>query len=528
MRVLAPLAAQAFVTAAAVDAAAQELGLRRAQCYRLLRRLRADPTVTALLPRQSGRVTNTRFLAGNVEAVIGAAIEEFYLCRSRPSVADLVREIGRRCLGAQLRPPSYKAVAARVRLHDQREVLRRRYGAAHARNSLGRVVGRLAADEPLSLVQIDHTLADVIVVASTDRRPLGRPWLTLAIDVATRMVTGFHLSLEPPSALSVALALSHAVLPKEEYLQGRGVDLPWPVCGLPQCLHLDNAKEFRSDALTRGAAQYSIELRYRPPATPHWGGHIERLIGTVMGSLRLLPGATGRSVADRGPDPEATAAMTLDELENWLVHQIVGVYHQTQHRGLGTAPLTAWVETVARSSMSPRLPQDLDRFYLDFLPFRRRIIRREGLALFNLCYSDGVLATFLRKPRQLVIVRYDPRDMSQVYLRDEEGSYWPIPLSDRRLPAVTLAEIRAASRRLNEAGERSLSQRRIFEAIEDQRAIVTQAHRHTRLARREQERRTRALRSEPHHRAAGGSRAAEPADDPDVGPILPFPVEEWS
>lgn len=100
MRVLAPLAAQAFVTAAAVDAAAQELGLRRAQCYRLLRRLRADPTVTALLPRQSGRVTNTRFLAGDVEAVIGSAIEEFYLARSRPSVADLVREIGRRCLGA--------------------------------------------------------------------------------------------------------------------------------------------------------------------------------------------------------------------------------------------------------------------------------------------------------------------------------------------------------------------------------------------------------------------------------------------
>jgi putative transposase len=306
------------------------------------------------------------------------------------------------------------------------------------------------------------------------------------------------------------------------------VDLPWPVCGLPQCLHLDNAKEFRSDALARGAAQYGIELRYRPPATPHWGGYIERLIGTVMGALRLLPGATGRSVAERGPDPEVAAAMTLDELENWLLHQIAGVYHHTWHRGLGTAPITTWAETVARSSTPPRLPQDLDRFYLDFLPFRRRTIWREGLALFNLCCSDGVLSAFLRKPRQLVIVRYDPRDMSQVYLRDEDGSYWPIPLSDRRLPAVTLAEVRAASRRLTEAGERYLSQRRIFEAIEDQRAIVTLARSHTRLARREQERSMRALRSEPHRRAAGEPRAPGPADDPDVGPILPFPVEEWS
>jgi hypothetical protein len=51
----------------------------------------------------------------------------------------------------------------------------------------------------------------------------------------------------------------------------------------------------------------------------------------------------------------------------------------------------------------------------------------------RLQYPDGVLSTFLRKPRQLVIVRYDPRDMSQVYLRDEDGSYWSIPLSDQRL-----------------------------------------------------------------------------------------------
>jgi hypothetical protein len=38
----------------------------------------------------------------------------------------------------------------------------------------------------------------------------------------------------------------------------------------------------------------------------------------------------------------------------------------------------------------------------------------------------------------------------------------------------------------------------------------------------------RALRSEPHRRTAGEPWEPGPADDPDVGPILPFPVEEWS
>ena len=74
---------------------------------------------------------------------------------------------------------------------------------------------------------------------------------------------------------------------------------------------------------------------------PHWGGHIERLIGTTMGAPSILPGATGRSAKDRPADAEASAAMTLDELETWLVHQIAGVYHNTVHRSLGATPLAA-------------------------------------------------------------------------------------------------------------------------------------------------------------------------------------------
>ncbi len=60
----------------------------------------------------------------------------------------------------------------------------------------------------MDVLQIDHTPVDVIVVDKETRRSIGRPWLTLAIDVATRMVAGFHVSLWAPSALSVSLTLS--------------------------------------------------------------------------------------------------------------------------------------------------------------------------------------------------------------------------------------------------------------------------------------------------------------------------------
>ena len=55
-------------------------------------------------------------------------------------------------------------------------------------------------DYPLSVVQIDHTLVDIILVDPIDRLPIGRPYLTIAIDVYSRCIAGFILSLEAPSA----------------------------------------------------------------------------------------------------------------------------------------------------------------------------------------------------------------------------------------------------------------------------------------------------------------------------------------
>ncbi|MEU6586100.1 hypothetical protein [Nocardia sp. NPDC046763] len=52
-------------------------------------------------------------------------------------------------------------------------------------------------------VQIDHTPADVIVVDEFHRLPIGRPYVTAAIDEATRCVPGLVVTLEAPSAASV-------------------------------------------------------------------------------------------------------------------------------------------------------------------------------------------------------------------------------------------------------------------------------------------------------------------------------------
>ena len=97
-------------------------------------------------------------------------------------------------------------------------LLQDREGAEAARARFAPVVGEYRASHALEVVQIDHTKVDVFVVDFVHREPIGRPWLTLAIDVASRMVAGFYVSPELPSSTSVALAIQHLVLPKEPWL----------------------------------------------------------------------------------------------------------------------------------------------------------------------------------------------------------------------------------------------------------------------------------------------------------------------
>lgn len=132
------------------------------------------------------------------------------------------------------------------------------------------------------------------------RRPMGRPWLSVAIDLATRCVMGIYLSMDRPNAATVALLLSRVALPKAVWLaslelEPQEQEVSWPMHGLPKALHLDNAAEFHGPALRMGCAQYGAELMYRPVGRPQFGGYVERMNRALMERLRGLPGATGSS-----------------------------------------------------------------------------------------------------------------------------------------------------------------------------------------------------------------------------------------
>ena len=154
----------------------------------------------------------------------------------------------------------------------------------------------------MAVLQIDHTPVDLVLVDETWRRPVGRPWLTVAIDTCSRCVAGLHLSYEAPSATVAGLCLAHAALDKAAYLRGLGVEADWPCQGRPGEIFVDNGPEFHSEAFV-GCRQHGIALRDRPKGAPHWGGIVERLVGTAMAMVHGLP-------APPSPTPRSGASTT--------------------------------------------------------------------------------------------------------------------------------------------------------------------------------------------------------------------------
>ena len=408
-------------------------------------------------------------------------------------MSALIRRVQETCRIEGLPPPHRSTIQRRVDELDLLGAARRR-GEVSLEAEVTPSAGRFHAERPNDVWQIDHTIVDLIVVDEETRLPIGRPYLTIAVDICTRMVAGFHLSLDAPSSVSVGLCILHAAYDKTSWLQERGVEHPWPVAGLPSVLHCDNGPEFHSRALKAACREYGIKLVYRPPATPRFGGHIERLIGAMMGAVHILPGTTfSNTKAREGYASEERAVLSLRELERWLAVEITGVYQRRIHSALLRPPLAVWQEL--QGGLSFDLPPDRMAFWTSFLPETRRRLLKDGIHLEKIRYWSDVLARDLGRSGEMRI-KYDPRDLSRIFVRRPDGGYIEARYRNLAYPAVTIWEWRNAKRRLFEQGKRDLDEDAIFSALAQQRRIEDDAVATSTAARRKAAKRPRATREQ--------------------------------
>lgn len=497
------------------------LGVSRTTLYGWLKRFRENPHISTLAPRRRGPNSGIRPLAPDVLVIVERHFGGFYATRRRPTLTRFWKEVAADCRRDGLAVPSIRRLRRWVDGRDRAKLMRQREGKGKSEPVFLATPGGLEAAEPLGIVQIDHTRMDVTVVDPVTRLGIGRPTLTLAIDVNTRMAMGFHLSFEPPSLTAVALCLTHAVMDKSVWLAARGIETEWPTRGIPRIIHVDNGAEFHASAFERACEEHGVELQYRPPGTPRFGGHIERLIGTMMGSVHLIPGSHFSNIRERGDlDPEREAVMTLRELETYVALEITGAYHAGIHKALEKPPVAAWRARIGEVAV--RMPDDPGRFLIDFLPAERRVLQRDGLHLHHIRYWSDDLRRHLGRSSEKFTIKYDPRDLSLVFVRVGDG-YLEARPADRTRPAIALWEHRAALRTLREEGRRAVDEDLIFSTILAQRALVDEASRTTKATRRDLARRPKPSTPKMIDISPNPERLAA-----DVPLVLPyFEVEEW-
>lgn len=506
--VLAPLKTKQFLSKQDVEQCSVALGLSASQVRRLFAQLDMKKGPESLILKKRGRTRGVKIIGAEVEDIIQQVIDEYY-AGPGATVERVIQKVKEQCLALSLKAPSSATIANRVRERKPRELLAKKSGAKAARQAYAVRGEKIQPEAPLQLIQIDHALVDCIVV-DDQRMPLMRPWITIAIDVYTRVVLGFYLSLSYPSAMSVALCISHAILPKNSWLKSYGFSgHEYPFYGLPKRIHVDNAREFRSKKLSDSCRLYGIELTFRPRGTPHNGGHIERLIGTLMGRIHILPGTTMSSTKAKGEyKSERKASLLFSEFREWLIRE-VEIYHGTEHSALGCSPLHKWEEHYQNKNGNfsyPLLVDDPKRLLIDFMPSKTRLIGRAGIRMHNIDYYTNTLKRFDIGTK--CVVRYDPDSLKKIWILPEgETNYIELSYADLRLPDTTLSEFKSLRKKIRGESARRVPAAEVFKLIEKNERLVSSANMASKQARKARERKKSRL-ADPGH-PLNGSRQIE-------------------
>ncbi|MHA1679928.1 MAG: Mu transposase C-terminal domain-containing protein [Promethearchaeota archaeon] len=336
----------------------------------------------------------------------------------------------------------------KMKIVNGRKVTKDNFKPLEGRDKIGKY--------PLERVEFDHTILDIMLVDLRDNKPIGRPVITVAVDVYSRMVWGYYLSYDHEDTTSVGMCMLNGLLPKEKLLKKHNLKKPWKIHGYPKTVVVDNGKQYRSPIFKDflDANKRTITAIWNPPKCPEKKPHVERFIKTINLTIKnefknkgYIPPIEYRKKT--GYDPSKYACFTLDQFEDWLLNWIVETYHYKNHgglkddTGLDISPAERYdqglVNVDGRTIGSPEVPSNPENLKYELLPFdpKGRQLRRVGIEIFNLEYYNSIVGKLLARQtekdrKKKWMIRYDPRDIKEVYLYvDTADTYYPIPIKNR-------------------------------------------------------------------------------------------------
>jgi transposase InsO family protein len=306
-----------------------------------------------------------------------------------------------------------------------------------------------AASQALDVVEFDGHRLDIRLKVVV-RDPLGfeqqfeieRIWLLVILDVFTRAVLGYHVSLNREYSRYDVIRTIEAALephrPRSFTLPGLGYGAlgGFPSDKLPELgyatwcwFKLDNAKANLAADVRHALAEFiGCFIDAGPAHAPNDRPYIERFFGSIAANLSSrLPGYTGTSARDvrralSDPKRNLRLYVSLDEIEE-LLEAAIASYNASPHEGLnGRTPLEAMVHSLrGRGAMLNWLPEAKRQTLCLMQTPRRATVRgylqqgqRPHINFHGIRYTNAVLASTATSLGQTLRIYYNSQDLRTV------------------------------------------------------------------------------------------------------------------
>lgn len=281
------------------------------------------------------------------------------------------------------------------------------------------------------IYEIDATIGDIYLVSSAPNsrhKIVGKPTIYLIIDRWSRLIVGFHVSLESASWVAAMQAILSIAEPKEQLCARYGVKYDpadWPADGLYPGVFLADRGELLSYA-SDSIPGIGTQVKNLPADRPDWKPVVE---GNFKQQQVKLADATAgyhppkNAHKRRGRKYHLDASLTLHEFTQQWVERIIAhnrgpifAYPLTPEQLANRTrpiPLEIWsAEARYRAASLSRFSYEVVRSAL--LPREPTSVTAEGIAFGDCLYTSPELEAAgwfsrARRKRFQVEIAYDPR-----------------------------------------------------------------------------------------------------------------------
>lgn len=306
----------------------------------------------------------------------------------------------------------------------------------YQRNSRPLTGGKME-EQYIGVYEMDATEADVNLVSRYDKKFIGRPYIYLAVDKATRLIAGLYVGFDN-TASAVLQCLANAAEDKVDYCARYGIEISaedWPSSGLPCKIRTDRGRDLMSGRVKDLCATFGMEISYLPPYRPDLKGSVEKAFDCIQHRYKPIlrgSGTIDNDSVERGlPSYAYDARLTLDEFTKIMIScvlyynsaLVIKSYTQpAEMTGHDVRPVASdlWAWYAAKGdAYDRRILADPLTLHLMLLPRADAKMSRRGIEFNGLFYHAAdihhAMVQAAVEGKRKITIAFNPNDNSTVY-----------------------------------------------------------------------------------------------------------------